>query len=312
MILDIEKFYRVAQEALSESSRYIRDAILGNVDLSEFLIKGDRTAVTIVDEKSQKIAIPIIQRGFPEYGIRAEEGKGFFGNPDSPIRLMLDPLDGTGGFLIGGPTPTVIFGAYDRGIKQVAAVATMEPTTGRFWFSAKGEGAYRNRFDYNKNEWIDQDSRGQKVHVSNAKMEGAHVLVDVDHTFSRKLPDGSLRKILSQAGRRILSDRIENAGAKTASFYTNGGHYALVANGNPTLAGCVTTAVGGPYDIAGIRHVLEAGGDARGYRIKEREGTRLIEGIGEDIELADFAIAANSEKNMGLLEVFVADAMRAA
>lgn len=45
---------------------------------------------------------------------------------------------------------------------------------------------------------------------------------------------------------------------------SNGRHLALVAGGKGGVVGSVTTAVGGPWDVAGALLVMEAGGAAVG------------------------------------------------
>ena len=294
---DAHAFRETAREALVASSAYIRDAILGEVDLSAYLFKGDKTAVTVVDQGSQDRALPIIQRGLGQYRINAEEAPADSGSLGSSIHAYFDSLDGTGGFLMGGATPTVILGAYDTGSKQVLTAATMETTTGRFWFSAKGRGAWLNRFDYESGKWTSED--GRRLHVNQQGLQKGAVLVDVNHAFARE--DGK-RPVLYADGRRALTSWIEAAGSKESTFYTNGGHYALSATGRPTLVGNITTAIGGPYDVIGLLHVIEAGGSAQAYRIEEVEGSRVLQPIGHDIEAADLVIAANSKDNVQRLE----------
>lgn len=285
-----KNFKECAKEALAVSSDYIRRAILGEVNLTGFLEKGDKTAVTVVDRESQKMAYPIIEKYLGNYRLNQEEANKESGNLNSNIAIYHDPLDGTGGFLIGGPTPTVILAAYDSIQKDILACATMEPITGRFWFSSAGEGAWLNKFDYHKKLWESKD--GKQIHVNNYDIsKNSHVLVDVNHAFSRL---GGKRKILSKKGRRELTNKIEEMGAKEASFYTNGGHYALVATGRPTIVGNITTAIGGPFDIAGLLHVLEAGGKGNCYRLVDNEESRVLENIYHDIENADLVITGNS------------------
>lgn len=303
---DAVKFRECAKEALAVSSEFIRRAIIGDVDLTAYLVKGDKTAVTFVDKQSQELARPIIQRDFGQYRLNAEETPGETGNRDSDMVILHDPLDGTGGFLIGGPTPTVILGAYDSKNKRVLACATMEPTTGRFWFSSLGNGAYLSTYDYTKQSFDSND--GRKIHVNNAPLEGAHVLVDVSHPFSRL---NGTRQVLTQSNRRDLTSRIENLGAKEASFYTNGGHYALVATGRPTIAGNITTAIGGPFDVAGICHVIEAGGVAICYRIDNDASPRRLYPLKSsgDIYNADIVMSANSVANLLKLQSVVSDSL---
>lgn len=300
------KFRQVAEEALVPAAVYIRDVILGRVDLSAFLIKGDKTAVTEVDTKSQKISRPIIQAAFPDYRLNQEEADEETGNLLSNIGIDHDPLDGTGGLLMGWPTPTQILDAFDFTSRRILACATMEPMTGRFWFYSLGNGTFLKSYDYNSKKFDSEEGRPLKV--NNQGINGAHVLVDVDHAFERILRpllkggNKEMRRVLYAEGRREISRGIEALGAKPASRYTNGGHYADVATGRPTVGACMTTAVGGPFDVAGLGHVLGAGGVGQCYGIKEVDGRREIYSVGEDIRKADIAIAANMPETLALLE----------
>ncbi|MDP3986951.1 MAG: inositol monophosphatase family protein [Nanoarchaeota archaeon] len=296
---DPQEFRKVSEEALVPAAEYIRGAILGEVDLSGYLVKGDKTAVTVVDRRSQEISRPVIQRAFPQYRLNQEESEEESGNNDSPIVLYHDPLDGTGGFLMGGATPTIILAAYDSSRKEILACSTMEPSTGRFWFSSIEGGTLLKRFDYDSENFDSEEGRPLSVN-SKEGLNGSHVLIDVDHGFERKTIYEEKRQILTSEGRRGISRAIEGTGGKIASFYTNGGHYAYVATGRPTLVGCITTAIGGPFDVAGLRHVLEAGGAAQCYRINEERNLLAINS--QDIEEADIVIATNNIGNLSALE----------
>jgi len=199
---------------------------------------------------------------------------------------------------LGGPTPTIILAAYDSSAREVLACSTMEPSTGRFWFSSKGNGAFLSRFDYHSGKF--NSLEGRQIHVNNKEgLKGSHVLVDVDHGFERPTNDSS-KQMLYPEGRREISRLVEAEGGKVASFYTNGGHYALIAMGNPTIIGNITTAIGGPYDVSGIRHVIEAGGVATCYEILGRKLYSLDNS--QDIERADVVISTNNHENLNNLE----------
>jgi len=303
----VADFYTGSREALSLASEYIRNVILGNENVGEYIEKGDKTLVTKVDLKSQELATPIIRHYFPNFGLNQEEAENELGDISSRYKLYHDPLDGTGGFLIGGCTPTVILGLYDTLLNEWVAVSTMEPISGRFWFSSKNEGAYVNVFDYSKESWVYDE--GKQIYVNNQSLDGGLVLVDVGFGFNRSLDDGTNKLVLDQEGRRRLSTNIEEKGAKEMSFCTNGGHYALVANGNPVLAGNITTAIGGPYDIAGVLHVKEAGGYIGALLIKNEE--RRMERLEnpQDIRNADIVVASNSEDNLEKLIEGIVDCL---
>jgi len=128
--------------------------------------------------------------------------------------------------------------------------------------------------------------------------------------FARKTEEG-LKQILYKRGRRELTNLIEDLDAKDQTLCTNGGHYALVANGRPTLAGCITTAVGGPFDIAGLLHVVEAGGVAQCYEVNETAKKRKLTLLSpKDIENADMVIATNNEENLIVLEKILRKSVR--
>lgn len=338
-------FLSASRHALSESSRYIKDCMLGNVDLSKYLVKGDKTAVTVVDKRSEAIARDILKSELPGFTLYSEEGKGVLRMEGSPITQYHDPLDGTGGLLTGGITSTTILSAYDHINKTVLAVATMEPISGRFWYSAKGEGAHLSVFNYQTNSWevadpnkglrpLEEGELGKKLQVNplaDLDKGGAHFFVDVDHNFTRESIWGQKRQALTKEGRRHISRGIDASGNKTTSFYTNGLHFALTAMGNPTVAGNFTSAIGGPFDVAGTRHVLEAGGVIQCYTVydtttgdhgfgetqKESETfnpeTKAIISFGdgiEEIEKADFVIAANNHENLTHLERILSEAIK--
>jgi hypothetical protein len=300
MDFDTVKFRTAAEEALPLSSEYIRGAITGSVDLSKYLIKGDKTAVTIVDGESQRLARPILISAFPDYAINQEEVGGAEGVKGARIAIYHDPLDGTGTFLIGAPNPTVILGAYDRLTKQVLATATMEPISGRFWFSARGEGTKYKVFDYDSLGWSPEETR----HVNNQGIRGSLVTVDVSHPFTRTVRGtGESRLCLQQGERRKLTTRLENAGAKESCMNSNGASYAFLSLGRPMFAGHITTAIGGPFDVIGLLHVLESGGAAQCYLVSQETSGRKLERLApEDIEAADMVIAANNPDNLMTLE----------
>jgi hypothetical protein len=297
-------FRRTAEEALILSSEYINQTQTGDIDLSGFRIKGDKTAVTIVDEESQRLARPIILSAFPQYRLNQEEADGESGNLQSNLVVYHDPLDGTGGFLINAPTPTVILGVYDSVQKKILAAATMEPSTGTFCYSARGEGSFSNKWNYDRKKWKKSEDKRLEVNKKQETLKGSKVLVDLTHPFPPKNPT------LIQRGRRELTTLLENSGSIEVGQLTNGGHYMRVAEGGPTLAGCITTAIGGPFDIVGLLHVTEAGGFGQCYEILRGRERELSELSPQDIEHADIAIAANNANNLRALEEIVRTAVR--
>ncbi len=301
MDFDTTRFIHAAEEALPLSSKYIRGAITGQVDLGQYLIKGDKTAVTVVDKMSQALARPILLSAFSGYAINQEETDGTEGVKDAGIAIYHDPLDGTGTFLIGAPNPTVILGAFDRVSKKVLAAATMEPVSGRFWLSVRGQGTKYRLFNYDRGKW---EGSEETCAVNKQDLRGSLVTVDISHPFNRTVRGtGEKRMCLQQEERRRLTTLLENAGVKESCMNSNGASYAILSLGRPTFAGHITTAIGGPYDVVGLLHVLEAGGDASCYVVsQEKSGRKLGRLSTEDIETADMVIAANKPENLDRLE----------
>lgn len=285
---DVQQFKDVAKEALSVSGAYIHSVILSSICVSEYDVKDDKTLVTKVDKESQKIACPIILKNLPDYKLKQEESEEYLGNLNSDIVIYHDPLDGTRGFVLGGLAQTVILGAYDSAQKIVLAAATMEPISGRFWFSARGEGTEQSIFDY---------SRGTGWGTLNRKLKvNDYKLSDRGCIFTET--NSPYKDNMTLAGRLKLSEEIQKAGGKESSLLGNGIHYALVASGRPTLIGVITTARGGPQDLSGILHVKESGGVVQCYNIKEK----ALYPLGEDIESARVAIGANNTNTLNKLE----------
>ena len=69
-------------------------------------------------------------------------------------------------------------------------------------------------------------------------------------------------------------------------------HHALVANGGERVAGAITTAIGGPWDVAPVKLVLDAGGAAAAFS-RPRYG-EWIECDPLAIDTYDFLVTGNS------------------
>ena len=74
---------------------------------------------------------------------------------------------------------------------------------------------------------------------------------------------------------------------------SNGLHHALVAQGNDKMAGAVTSAIGGPHDVCGVKLVLDAGGYARAFQIIESR--EFVEKPAEAIEDYDILVLGNNQ-----------------
>lgn len=99
--------------------------------------------VTDVDRASQEIIIDLIRRVFPDHRILAEEdGADGIGDPASPYRWIIDPLDGTAPFIHGKPDFGCIV-ALQYQDQTIVGAMTLPELNERFW-GAKNLGAFFN------------------------------------------------------------------------------------------------------------------------------------------------------------------------
>ncbi len=80
---------------------------------------------------------------------------------------------------------------------------------------------------------------------------------------------------------------------------SNGLHQALVANGGERLVGSITLAMGGPWDVCGVRLVLNAGGVARAFERTSAGALREQDPL--DPEAYDMLITGNNKDTADFL-----------
>lgn len=103
----------------------------------------DSEPVTQADRIANELIVTRLQREFPNDGILAEE------SVDTSRRLrksrvwMIDPLDGTNGFIAGNGDFAVQIGLAEEGEPIVAVV--YQPSTGVLYHAVRGEGSWIER-----------------------------------------------------------------------------------------------------------------------------------------------------------------------
>ncbi len=91
---DYQPYLDKAVEAARAAEAVIRHYYEGNVAVE---MKADRTPVTVADVESEKAIHAVLEAAFPEHGFFGEEtGKS---NPDAEFTWLVDPIDGTKGFV---------------------------------------------------------------------------------------------------------------------------------------------------------------------------------------------------------------------
>jgi len=251
-----ENFETASLEAIIASFKQIRPFLLNQQDVGKIETKPDDTLLTIADRLSENAGFEILRHHFPDVPIIREESGLSDGSAD--WQIWYDPLDGTAPFTIGAPTSTVICAAYDTINKSLLSVAIGEPAYKRIWVATKNNGCWLIILDDNYNI---QAKLPKKVWDGNLSSSTA-VFLDLTRGFAR---DKGQRQILSNTQMKTLVASL-SLETRLQLYGSNGLHQALVANGNEKVVGGITTAMGGPWDVAGALLIEEAGGKCQAWR----------------------------------------------
>ena len=145
---------RIALELAGEAGAAILDFYEGPLDIRQKASAEDREPVTQADTIANEIIVARLRQEFPDDGILAEESIDTSHRLDKSRVWMIDPLDGTSGFIEGNGDFAVQIGLSERG-ECVLGVVYL-PLTGVLYRAVRGGGT-----------WIDRpDCEVEKVRVS--------------------------------------------------------------------------------------------------------------------------------------------------
>ena len=118
--------------------------------------KPDTTLVSAADRGTEQRLREHLGRIRPDDAVLGEE---FGESGSSAFRWVIDPIDGTNGYVRGLPVwATLIAGERDR---EIVVAVVSAPALGRRWWAERGGGSYAN---------------GERMHVSKvAALEDAHL-----------------------------------------------------------------------------------------------------------------------------------------
>jgi histidinol-phosphatase len=190
--------------------------------------KDDRTEVTEADRGAEELLAERIRTERPDHGFFGEE-HGLQGNADSPWRWIVDPIDGTSGFVRGMPIwATLIALMNDETGVEVAVVSA--PALARRWWASLGDGAFAN---------------GRRCQVSDvAALPHAQVSITLSDGWEAAGKTTTLVEIAQEARR----------GRGVGDFW----QHCLVAEGALDVA---IDAVGvALYDVVAVQLVVEEAG----------------------------------------------------
>lgn len=133
----------VALELAREAGAAILDLYQGPLDIQQKTGADDREPVTEADTLANEIIVQRLGREFPDDGILAEESVDTARRLDKSRVWMIDPLDGTTGFIDGNGDFAVQIGlTQDR---QCVLGVVYQPVTGVLYRAVRGGGTWIER-----------------------------------------------------------------------------------------------------------------------------------------------------------------------
>lgn len=250
--------------------------------------KSDGTIVTRTDFLSEKAGIAILKRlTLPIWS--EERGRPKLMSGTSIV--LYDPLDGTRFYKTGAGGVNVIASILDASGRVIICVVG-EVDTGRIFFACTGYGTW---VFYSYGQLLDDIKKARRCRVWAGKVKTGTVMFDITPGFTKE----GFRPIPNPALGRLFASLF---GEYRLLIGSNGINQALVALGREEVVGSITTALGGPWDVAPVLLILEAGGYAQGFRdgvpvdpLLAMEYNMLVTGSRRDI------VQALSQRAMRLL-----------
>ena len=133
----------VALELAREAGAAILDLYEGPLDIQQKTGANDREPVTQADTLANEIIVQRLGREFPNDGILAEESVDTIRRLDKARVWMIDPLDGTTGFIDGNGDFAVQIGLTEDG--QCVLGVVYQPLTGVLYRAVQGGGTWIER-----------------------------------------------------------------------------------------------------------------------------------------------------------------------
>jgi myo-inositol-1(or 4)-monophosphatase len=128
---DIDQWLAAAVTAVDAAAAVIRPFFRTSVPAD---LKSDQSPVTIADRNAERAMRAVLGRMCADHGILGEE----YGleRPESPLRWVLDPIDGTRAFITGRPTFGTLVALLDGDTPVLGIID--QPVTGERWIGVTG------------------------------------------------------------------------------------------------------------------------------------------------------------------------------
>jgi histidinol-phosphatase len=223
--------------------------------------KPNRTEVTEVDRAAETMITEMILARYPHHRVTGEE-YGSTGDPAAEWEWIIDPIDGTSGFVRGQPVWATLI-ALEHRTTGLAVAMVSAPALHRRWWATAGGGAQTSFMSADHDALDDlgdhepSSSTGNQI-VRQCQVSATATLADAQVSVTPN--EGWEQLDLLPA---LMDLQIE---ARRSRGFGDFWQHCLVAEGALDLA---VDAVGlAPYDLAAIRLVVEEAGG----RFTDRQG----------------------------------------
>jgi len=303
-VLEMSRLQEACVKAALAGMQVLRPYQTGAAVLGSPVLKQDSSLLTVADGDSEEAILGVLTQLEPGIPVLAEES-GLVGIDTSladytgDLVFLVDPADGTFPLALGGSTTTVAVSVYSRFKQEVVAAAIGCPATGRLYFSNEGKTFVRR---YDTADWELKTQQLCRTWQGEPSSRMG-IWLDVSHSFTRQdYLTGKQRPVLDEAQVGRLMEGLRRHG-RMQMYGSNADHQRLVASGAEYAGACITTAVGGPWDLPGILLAVNAGGAAAGFRLEtDHEGhQRLTKVDFLDALRCDLVVTAHSSKTVVLL-----------
>lgn len=137
---------RIGLELAREAGAAILSLYEGPLEVEQKDYEDDLEPVTQADRLANEIIVQRLAREFPEDGILAEESIDTARRLDKERVWMIDPLDGTTGFIQGDGDFAVQIGLTEHG--QCVLGIVYQPLTGVLYRAVRGDGTWIERPEF--------------------------------------------------------------------------------------------------------------------------------------------------------------------
>jgi histidinol-phosphatase len=190
--------------------------------------KANQTEVTELDRGAEAAIAARLALDRPAHRMLGEEF-GTSGDPDSPWQWIVDPIDGTSGYVRGIPVWATLIALAHRDTGVVVGVVSA-PALGRRWWATRGGGTFAD---------------GRPCRVSTIDVVGdAQISVTFNDGWAQLGLTGALLDLAQQARR--------------ARGFGDFWQHCLVAEG--ALDAAIDAVGVAPYDIAAVKLIVEEAG----------------------------------------------------